>query len=50
VPELTVEEQNEYYRYARWAVAPLMTREQWLVDHRLAQADWAAWCKRHGVG
>lgn len=39
-----------YEMYSRWAIGPLMTREQWEADKKLADEDWPAWCKRHGIG
>jgi hypothetical protein len=40
---------DTYEMYCRWAVGPLMTREQWDADRALLHSDWAAWRKRHGV-
>lgn len=48
--DLTPEEQTQYENYRRWAIAPLMTREQWIADHRLSQTDFPAWLKRHNIG
>ena len=35
--------------YARWAIGPLMTRQQWEADRDLLHDDWPAWRKRHNV-
>jgi hypothetical protein len=38
-----------YEQYARWSVAPVMTREQWEADQRLLHADFPAWRKLHRI-
>lgn len=40
---------SRYSEYCRWAIGPLMTREQWETDQRLLHSDWPAWRKKHGV-
>jgi len=45
--EMTQEEWAEWCGYQRWAIGPLMTKEQWLADKRLPFKEW---CKRHGIG
>lgn len=44
------EKEVEWHNYCRWAIGPLMTREQWEADRELAMTDWPAWCRKHGVG
>lgn len=40
---------SRYSEYARWAIGPLMDREQWEADQRLLYGDFPAWRKRHNI-
>lgn len=42
--------EETYEMYCRWAIGPLMTREQWDRDTELLLTDIDAWNAKHGIG